>query len=129
MAAALAKYPDFADIVVYGVPLPKHEGKAGCACVTLKPNVNLHLDRLFDYAKEALPKYAVPLFIRITGEIQTLENNKHLKGPLVKEGVNPKNMSTGDDIYWLKDGVAGNLGYVKFTEFDWSELESGRFSL
>lgn len=129
MTAALAAYPDFADVVVYGVQLPRHEGKAGCACVTLRPDSRIDLDRVFAFAKDSLPKYAVPLFLRVTGEIQTLENNKHLKGPLVKDGVNPDNINNGDQIYWLKDGVGGRPGYSPFSQSDWSELLSGSKSL
>lgn len=129
VTAAMAKDPEIADIAVYGVDLPRHEGKAGCACIVPKSGVSLNLHQLFEHAVQSLPKYAVPLFIRVTNEIPKLENNKHVKAPLAKEGVDPKKVSAGDRLYWLRDGVAGSKTYVQFTELDWSNIETGNVSL
>lgn len=124
----LAQFPDIADVVVYGVQLPHHEGRAGCAAIVERQGSQFDFARFFEFARASLPKFGMPLFLRITPEIQKLENNKHVKGPLVKEGVNPELVKADDVVYWLESGLSSK-GYTKFTERDWKDLEAGATSL
>lgn len=90
---------------------------------------------LAQLAKQSLPKYAVPLFIRLTTKIRRTENNKSLKGDLKKEGVDLakiKASGSGDKVFWLKGGLSGGVegeGYVEFKWEDWGALEEGLIRL
>jgi hypothetical protein len=48
---------------VYGVQLPNHDGRAGCAAIPA--HVKLNLDAVASHVNKELPKYARPLFLRI----------------------------------------------------------------
>jgi acyl-CoA synthetase (AMP-forming)/AMP-acid ligase II len=113
---------------VYGIELPHHDGRAGCAAVILEPPTPPSEDLLRNLAghvQESLPKYALPLFLRVVppDKMHTTGTNKQQKHLLRKEGVSPK--KTGKDaIYWLRDGT-----YVKFGPDDWHKLTKGKVKL
>jgi len=44
VAEVLGNYPGVIEANVYGVSLPSHDGKAGCAAVYIDPNVKKHFD-------------------------------------------------------------------------------------
>ncbi|EPS42220.1 hypothetical protein H072_3957 [Dactylellina haptotyla CBS 200.50] len=115
------------DSVVFGVPLPKHDGNAGVAAVVLSPDVSedqATFDDLLKFLQGSLPKYAVPLFIRVIGEVERTGNNKIVKGGLRKQGVDPEKTSGPGGVWWLKDGR-----YQRFTDGDWSGISAGRVKL
>src|ERR1700744_5656351 len=66
-------------------------GRAGCAAVVLdrdqSPTPKFFTD-LLEYGKQKLPKYAVPVFIRLLRESSTMHNQKKNKIPLKKDGIN-----------------------------------------
>ncbi|KIW33349.1 uncharacterized protein PV07_00206 [Cladophialophora immunda] len=129
VAGALSHYPAIVDVAVYGVSLPKHDGRAGCAAIVTDTNAALDMAALAHFAKQSLPKYAVPLFVRLMQELPKTENNKQVKVHLKKEGVEPGKVNQLHPIYWLKGGVTAGNEYVRFTEQDWRDLESGRVKL
>lgn len=49
---------------VYGVQVPGHEGRAGCAAIPLGSKA-VDYDALATHVIKTLPKYAQPLFLRI----------------------------------------------------------------
>jgi acyl-CoA synthetase (AMP-forming)/AMP-acid ligase II len=110
---------------VYGVELPHHDGRAGCAAVILaEPPSEQLMKSLAEHVK-ALPKFAVPLFLRITdGGGPITGTNKQQKHTLRAEGVSPEKVVGSDQIYWLKNGT-----YAPFTKADWEELNGGRVKL
>ena len=68
---------------VYGVEIPGANGRAGMAAITLNDGVaGLNLDEFSTFVSNALPKYAVPIFLRIQGEIEVTGTFKMLKGDL-----------------------------------------------
>lgn len=124
VSECLGNHPVVQEANVYGVELPHHDGRAGCVSLVLaeEPNERL-LSSLAEYAQKRLPKYAVPLFLRITKEMQATGNNKQQKHVVRAQGVDPE--KTGkDEMYWLKNGT-----YVKFGRKDWEELNGGRVKL
>jgi acyl-CoA synthetase (AMP-forming)/AMP-acid ligase II len=125
----LSECEDLADVSVYGVSIPRHEGRAGCAAVILKPNASGELRRLAEFAMTRLPKYAVPLFLREVKVMLKTENNKLMKGPFKREGVNPDLVSQTDTLYWLQKDSESGARYVPFTRQDWQDLEQGIKSL
>lgn len=140
VAQVLGLHPAVQEVNVYGVQLPNHDGRAGCAAVVLdspppppsqqqqqqqqqKQKVSAELlTSLAAHARARLPRYAVPLFVRLLREVgmQTTGTYKQQKHVLRQQGVDPS--SVGDDaLFWLKDGVT----YVPFTKTDWKALQAG----
>jgi fatty-acyl-CoA synthase len=98
------------EAVVYGVDVPGADGKAGMAAVTLRPGAELDGAALARHLYGILPGYAVPLFVRVVGEIETTSTFKSRKVELRKQGYTPDDGST---VYVL----AGRTdGYVPFYE-------------
>lgn len=126
--------PEIAEANVYGVKLPAHDGRAGCAAISFKdPSA---IDR-FSWAglvtrlRAELPHYAVPVFIRVRGVVggMSTDNHKNSKVPLREEGVDPKAMGTKvkggkeDKVFWLP---ASGSSYVPFTAKDWKMVSQAR---
>ena len=91
----LGRYPGVLEAIVYDVPIHGHDGRAGCAAITLAPAERDTFDwkAFTTYAREKLPRYAVPVFVRVVeGEIGGLaiHNHKQNKVPLRYEGVEPQ---------------------------------------
>ncbi|KAK1753401.1 hypothetical protein QBC47DRAFT_42662 [Echria macrotheca] len=112
---------------VYGVALPHHEGRAGCAAVIFKDGVPSDdtLRSLADHVRGSLPKYALPLFIRaVRGDaLEATGTHKQQKHNLRSEGVDPQNVGE-DFLFWLKGDT-----YVLFSHDDWKTLGMGRVKL
>ncbi|KAI4129275.1 MAG: hypothetical protein LQ338_002327 [Usnochroma carphineum] len=128
VSEVLGTHPAIEEANVYGVELPHHEGRAGCAAVksTLNHEVDQKtLDAVARHVRDRLPRYAVPLFLRFTKNMQATGNNKQQKHILRAEGVNPETIrNTGDQIFWLRGGR-----YEIFDDHDWKTLEAGRVKL
>lgn len=134
VAQVVGHHPAIAEANVYGVELPHHEGRAGCAAVILKPLVALRLDgeptpetlkSLAEHVRAGLPKYALPLFIRVVkaGNLQVTGTHKHQKHTLRIEGVDPA--KTGSDVvFWLRHNT-----YERFLSKDWKRLQNGGVKL
>jgi acyl-CoA synthetase (AMP-forming)/AMP-acid ligase II len=116
VAAVVGSHPLVEECAVYGVPLPGHDGKAGCAAVVLRNGpggVREFLEGLESCVK-GLPKYARPVFVRVVESLERTGNNKIIKNRLTSEGVD---MGKGTDgIWWCP--VPGE-GYKKFGGEEW----------
>lgn len=135
VAECLGKFPGVAEANVYGVVVPGHEGRAGCVALDLEPGVkelNAYLEEMRGHAVRNLPKYAVPVFLRVVGRSTHIHNHKQNKVPLRKEGVDPKLVGSeaeegrGDRFFWL-DPVRKR--YVPFGKGEWVGLERGEVRL
>lgn len=136
--------PFIADVSVYGVALPGHDGRCGCAAVVLKDvstgelhkagqrtNQTYAGEELLEIAQHVarnLPQYARPVFLRICDSIQATGTNKHVKHKLRSQGVDPNLVFASDNstdkLYWLKGSR-----YVPFNEVNWQELCNGKVKL
>uniref|UniRef100_A0A8H7TSL5 Very long-chain fatty acid transport protein n=1 Tax=Bionectria ochroleuca TaxID=29856 RepID=A0A8H7TSL5_BIOOC len=108
VAQVLGLHPSVREANVYGVQLPHHDGRAGLAA----------------FARKSLPRYAVPLFLRVVdGEPggHATGTMKQQKMDLRKAGVRPGGEGR---VYWLAEDA-----YVPFGEKEWRELEGGRVKL
>ncbi|KAG6365782.1 hypothetical protein INS49_007393 [Diaporthe citri] len=114
------------EAVVYGVQLPGHEGRAGAVALLIEEARRESFDfaDFLRHSRANLPKYAVPIFIRLVSEPLSTGNHKQNKVPLKAEGVDPDKVSSGDAIYWVRDDT-----YVPFTRADWEGLSKGRARL
>ncbi len=139
VADTIGKFPGIHEANVYGVKLPgpHQEGRAGCAALTIDDNARKNFDwkGLATFARESLPRYAVPVFIRVlSGEVGggASHNNKQDKIGLRAEGVVPELRGTkvkggeNDVFYWIKPDEER---YVRFEEDDWKLLSAGRVRL
>lgn len=113
---------------VYGVKIPHHEGRAGCAVVKRSGGREVDqkdLGSVAAHVNERLPRYAVPLFLRVTKNMQATGNNKQQKHVFRAQGVKPETIrADGDQIFWLKGGT-----YESFDDDAWMTLEAGRVKL
>lgn len=83
---------------------------------------------LAEYTRAKLPKYAVPVFLRVIESPVHIGNHKQNKVPLREEGVDPEKVGTKvsegmrDRFLWLPPWEEG---YVEFNKADWSNLTGG----
>lgn len=103
--------------------IPHHEGRAGCAAVQIIDQTGgLDFRQLAQFARQKLPKYAVPVFVRLVQGASHVHNHKQNKVPLRDEGVDMHRVN--DQIWWLQDE-----GYAPFTKEDWEAIERGDIAL
>lgn len=128
---------------VYGVEVWGYEGRAGCAAVVLKgwgegglgeKEKEVLMADLADYVSSHLPKYGVPVFLRLVTQMQRTGNMKQQKQILRTEGVDLDKVEGvhGEEIWWLTPGGGGGGGrggYVRFRKEDWEGLMGGRVKL
>lgn len=123
----LGRHPRILEANVYGVELPHHDGRAGCAAVLFDeaqgPVTEQLLEDVAKHAKNGLPKYAVPIFLRVVRTVEATGNNKQQKAGLRNEGVDP-NIVKEDKLVWLK-----GERYVPFEGKQWQEMTGGRVRL
>jgi acyl-CoA synthetase (AMP-forming)/AMP-acid ligase II len=118
VAAVIGEFPGIDDANVYGVRLPNHDGRVGCAALAIKSS-EFDFRALAKHLESILPKYAVPLFIRVTGAMQLTGNMKHQKHDIREQGVDPEKTNP-DQILWLQ----GNT-YIPFTKENWEHMNAG----
>ncbi|ETN39042.1 uncharacterized protein HMPREF1541_07084, partial [Cyphellophora europaea CBS 101466] len=126
VADVFGQLDQVAEANVYGVSVPHTDGRAGC--VAIVPTGELNLSVLARHALENLPRYAVPLFVRIVKQIDYTATNKMQKGRLKAEGIDwAKIREVSDDVlYWLPPGK--NV-YVPYRREDWEEIKNGALKL
>lgn len=130
VAEALGQYPGIIEANVYGISIPNHDGKVGCAAIY----IDAAHKHNFDYAgflrhnRSLLPQYAVPVFLRVQKEVTLSHNFKQNKVSLRVEGVDPSKVRNGDELLWIeKDGKGSN--YKKFLENDWRRIQNNSAKL
>src|SRR5208282_1987905 len=89
VTSAINMFPGIVDSSVYGIRLPNHDGRAGCAAIVLASSAAVELSGLADL-QSILPAFATPLFIRVVEDLQLTGNMKHQKNLLREEGVDPE---------------------------------------
>src|SRR5580698_7152392 len=79
--------------------------------------------RVLSHARRDLPRYAVPVFLRIVKEPSMNNTHKQSKTKLREDGVHPN--KTGEDLVY----VLQRDNYVKFNRARWNALSMGRSRL
>jgi fatty-acyl-CoA synthase len=108
--------------VVYGVSVPGADGRAGMAA--LRSDGSFDLPTFRSLARERLPAYARPQFLRLCKSIDMTETFKPKKQVLMKESFDPQ--STSDPIY-MEDAAAD--AYVRLEEAIYARIQSGALRL
>ncbi|KAK5745325.1 long-chain fatty acid transporter fat1 [Elasticomyces elasticus] len=129
VSEALGSHHAVGEANVYGVQLPNHDGRAGCAAISLKDgrvmDTSLRIE-LAEHVRKRLPKYAVPVFLREMKEVLEVTGTmKHQKVALRNAGVAPDKVG-GDVLYWLPPGAQG---YEDFGGKQWATIEGGQAKL
>jgi len=99
------------EAVAYGVEIPDTNGRAGMASVILNDECDITGEPFYKYITEHLPKYAVPVFIRVKTEFESTGTYKYQKGNMKKEGFNIENSDEP-----VKVLLPGANSYVNLTK-------------
>ncbi|KAL4883986.1 hypothetical protein BJY04DRAFT_215868 [Aspergillus karnatakaensis] len=133
VSETLSQYPPILEANVYGVSVPNHEGRAGCAAIQLRPGATAaDLKGLASFARARLPKYAVPVFLRVVENSTHTDNHKQNKVALREEGVDPSRWGSkvrggeGDGWFWL---LPGEQEYVSYGGGEWEGICGGKVRL
>ena len=117
--------PHFVEAVVYGVEVDGHPGRAGMATAVLDQS-DRHNYSSSDYGNDyeitwqgslwhalqiELPRYAQPLFIRITKEIEKTETQKYKKKKLQDESF----LNCGTDLVYFRDDAVNSFVLIDET--------------
>ena len=128
----LGQFEQIHEVNVYGVQVPHADGRCGCAAVVMASGMTedkFDFEGLARHVISMLPRYAVPIFLRMTGALQYTGTFKIQKGQAKREGVDLdliEKSGTGDRVYWLpNDGTS----YVPFQRKDWEALKGGQVKL
>ena len=126
VAEAMGRFPGIAEANVYGVSVPGYEGRAGCAALHLTTDPDqTWFSELLQYCQKNLPRYAVPVFLRVVKNSSHIHNHKQNKVGLRREGVDPGKIGTeekegGQDVFlwWHPDAQT----YRPFGRKDWEGI-------
>ena len=99
--------PGVAEAIVYGVPVPAQDGKAGMAALVVEGKFDAQA--FSDHVEAKLPAYAQPVFLRLIKSAETTGTFKYRKADLVADGFDPE--KTGTALYVR----GGKAGYQKLT--------------
>ncbi|XP_017486259.1 PREDICTED: long-chain fatty acid transport protein 1-like [Rhagoletis zephyria] len=121
--AVIQKVVKLSDCVVFGVSIPHCDGKAGMAVIA-DPNRIVDLSSLFTELTKRLPAYSIPLFVRITSQIELTGSFKLSKTNLEKDGFDINRIK--DPLYFL-DRKVGT--YVLLDASLYEDILSGRLLL
>ncbi|KAL4781321.1 hypothetical protein BJX76DRAFT_360017 [Aspergillus varians] len=129
----LGSYPAILEANVYGVTVPNHEGRAGCAALQLREGTtDADLNDLARFVRARLPKYAVPVFLRIVENSTHTDNHKQGKVALREEGVDPGKIGSkleqgkDDRFFWLSPA---DDRYKPFGGVEWRAIVEGKVGL
>jgi len=71
---------------VYGVQITNNDGRAGMVTIVKHAKETFDIDTVAEHLHKALPKFAMPIFIRLKDEISLTHTHKIKKFDLKKEG-------------------------------------------
>jgi fatty-acyl-CoA synthase len=120
VADVLGDFPGMLAITVYGVQVPGHEGRAGMAAVVMQRGVIFDPQAFHAFASARLPRYAAPVFVRVSPEPDMTGNYKLRKVDLQREGFDATRVI---DLLFVRVESAGS--YLPLTEARLREALSG----
>ena len=109
---------------VYGVEIPNHEGKAGMAAIKIDPSLGFNEDEISRFVLEVLPKYSIPIFIRLKQKLEITGSKKIQKANLRKEGFN---LNEIDEPMYLWDSSIKK--YILFDQEKYQDILDGKIKL
>ncbi len=103
---------------VYGVKITNNDGRAGMATIVKHKEKYFDIDTVAKHLQKELPKYAVPIFIRLKDEISFTHTHKIKKFDLKKEGF-----SCADDVYVM---LPKRKNYILINKSILNDISLGR---
>lgn len=121
--AVLDAVAQISETVVYGVEIANTNGRAGMACIRLAcAPQDFDFRALLAHLRQELPAYAVPLFLRLSAQLETTGTFKHKKAPLKEQAYDLERCS--DPLYaWLP----GSDRYVPLTRELQAAIAAGTY--
>ncbi len=114
---------NISESIVYGVQVPNTSGRAGMVKLILKDSSkNVDFKAFYDFLKEELPPFAVPLFIRVASDAETTSTMKHLKNNLKTDGYDCA--KTDEALYFL---MSDTKEYVRITPEIKEGIDEGKY--
>ncbi|CAO3683836.1 unnamed protein product [Umbelopsis ramanniana] len=101
VAQVLGVYPGIAEANVYGTEVPHHDGRAGMAAIVMQDGAKMDFRDFYNFAKQRLPKYAIPLFLRFVPAMEMTGTFKQRKVEYRNQGIDLAKVNPGEPIYWL----------------------------
>jgi len=108
------------EAIVYGVPVPHQDGKAGMVSLIVDPDFDI--TAFAQHVRDYLPAYARPRFVRLLQEVETTGTFKYKKMDLVQAGFDPAR--TQDPLFVLDSET--DL-YVPFEAACQAAIAEGRY--
>ncbi|ESQ83916.1 acyl-CoA synthetase [Asticcacaulis sp. AC466] len=115
-----ASAPGVEEAIIYGVPVPNHDGKAGMAAIVARDGFDLKTFK--NHVDAKLPSWARPKFVRMLQEVETTGTFKYKKMDLIKVGYDIA--QTRDPIF-----VCHGDDYVPVTADMISDIANGKLRL
>ena len=97
VADALSDLPGLELINVYGVQVPEQEGRAGMAAVLMQPGQQFDPEAFYALTQARLPRYAAPVFVRVSAAADLTSTFKLRKVDLQRQGYDPQ--AFADPLY------------------------------
>ncbi|GAB5589480.1 hypothetical protein Unana1_04380 [Umbelopsis nana] len=101
VAQVLGLYPGVAEANVYGATVPHHDGRAGMAALVIQDGVKVDFKDLFEYLRNRLPKYAIPIFLRFVPAMEMTGTFKQRKVEYRTQGIDLSKISPDEPVFWL----------------------------
>ncbi|KAK3718372.1 hypothetical protein LTR37_005185 [Vermiconidia calcicola] len=128
----MGTFDQIAECNVYGVQVPHADGRCGCAMIVTQPPAtsdDLDLAALAQHVTSTLPRYAVPIFLRVAPQLSYTGTFKIQKGQAKREGVAfdlIERSGSKDRLFWLPPGESS---YVPYRREDWEALNQSKIKL
>lgn len=108
--------------VVYGIEIPGTNGRAGMASIRLDCDLDaFDFEQLLQSLRQQLPAYAVPVFLRISKDVEKTGTFKHKKAPLKAQGYDLAKVA--DPVFvWLP----GTQTYCRLDQTRQQEIDRGQ---
>ena len=102
----ILSFPGIQSSVVYGVKIPHSEGKGGMTAITLQNSESFDIKKFSKFLSSSLPRFAIPVFVRIRRDLETTGTFKLKRGNLRGEGYDPSKIS---DLLYIWDSKPNYL--------------------
>ncbi|CAH0991956.1 Crotonobetaine/carnitine--CoA ligase [Sinobacterium norvegicum] len=100
VSQALADFSGLEMLNIYGVRVPGQEGRAGMAAVVMQPGVDFEPRRFYQLTEQRLPRYAAPLFVRLSQQADMTATFKLRKVDLQRQGYSAESI---DEPLFVRD--------------------------
>ena len=104
---------------VYGVQIPNNDGRAGMVTIVKHRKEDFDINKIAKHLLNELPKYAVPIFIRLKDKIDFTHTLKIKKFDLKKEGF-----ICNDDLYVM---LPKSQNYIQINKDLLNEINAGDY--